>query len=66
MQRLPEEERRIVNGISVLPIAWDKAMDHAAEREVSVSRLIEGLVLGLPDIAKGEEMYEWQDVTEPV
>lgn len=66
MQKLPEEERRVSNGVSMVPEAWDKVMDHAAARDLSVSRIIEGLVLALPDIANGEmHAHERQDSTQP-
>jgi hypothetical protein len=66
MQKLPEEERRIRNGVSMIPEAWDKVLDHASAREISVSRVIEGLVLALPDIVDGEiQQHERQDSIQP-
>lgn len=61
MQKLPDDERRVSIGVSMVPEAWAKVEGHAKLRDVSVSRVIEGLVLALPGIVGEGEVYERQD-----
>lgn len=62
MQRLPDNERRLTNGVSMRPHAWDMAQGQASKRQISVSRLIEELVLGLVKKGRGDVRSKTTDV----
>lgn len=55
-ERMTMNNRRYVNGVSMKHEAWDKALDHASAQHISVSRLLEQLVLALPEVRKEEHV----------